>query len=177
MKERIILFFLLCVISSTGRTQVLPFVNIYAYSQAVLGGANPQGVIEEGGKEIKESRSGKLNYYFYAEYLPGTKFTITSVWIKGQRFAATIDTIRQTPVKMEDTGMGVSSQKTVLVPSTRNNVLLLIPGGLLKTSSKPANWLQKMLTGNELVVACKWKGKIWYYTVPKIKLLDTIAGV
>ena len=177
MKERIVLFFLLCVIAATGHAQSLPFVNMYAYSQAILGGANPQVEIEEGGKEIKEQRTAKLNYYFYAEYLPGTKFTITSIWIKGQRFAATVDTIRQTPVKMDATDLGVSSQKKVLVPSTLNKVLRLIPKGLLKAGNKRANWLQKMLAENELVVACTWKGKIWYYSVSKIKLLDTIAAV
>ncbi len=164
------------MISIAGIAQAGPFVNVYAYSQAFLGGVNP-GATEEGGGQVKVIPKEKLNYYFYVEYLPKEKFAFTILWIKGQPFRVRTDSILQTPVHASTEDIGVSSTKTVLVPATNNKVLRLFPADQLKISAKPPGWLRKMQEKNEIFIGCKWKGKIWYYSVPKIKVLEAIAGV
>jgi hypothetical protein len=71
--------------------------------------------------------------------------------------------------------MGNDSEKIVLVPATTNKIVLLSPGS--KLSNKPSVWLKKIMAKADLVITYQWKGKIWYYPVSKIKVLEVIAGV
>ena len=178
MKQRILLTYLLlesCCLFSFAQTS--PFIKVYAYSQASPNNIKPQTTTAENGNQITIAHGGKVNYYFYIEYKRQEKFTITNLWINGKPYRLKADSIRQTPIEMSagNGEIGNNSRKIILVPATSNKVLLLSPGSFLKIN--PSSWLKKMLVKADLVIAYRWKGKIWYYPVPKIKMLEVVAGV
>jgi hypothetical protein len=174
MKQKLFLSIILLVFSAVVIGQKQPVIKVYAYSQAVLKGAAPGTIVEEGGTEIKQSSVQKTNYYFYIEYTLKAKFSVSALWINGKPFQSNVDSVRQTPVEMNAPGNG---KKNLLVPATKNKVLLLVPGAQLTNNTKPSSSLKKQLLKGELVIVYKWKDKTYYYTVPKIKVLEPAAGV
>lgn len=176
MKQKIFFSIVFLAFSLIVVGQKLPVIKVYAYSQVTLKGAKPGGVIEEGGAEVKQSSAQNINYYFYIEYRSKEKFSVSALWINGKSYQIKTDTIRQTPVEgnaADATGMG---KRSVLVPATKNKVLLIIPGAELSNSIKSSS-LKKQFVKGELLIVYKWKGKTYYYTIPKIKVLEPVAGV
>ena len=171
MKQRILftgLFLMLCLFSFT-REQ--PFINVYAYSQATLGGKKPQTSFGENGELITPKARENVNYHIYAEYLSQEKFTVSALWIKGKPYKVKADSILKTPIETR----GNDSKKITLVPLTTNNILLLSPGSQL--SIKPRCRLRKILKKAELVIAYSYNGKTRYYAVAKIKELEVVPAV
>jgi len=154
--------------------QKQPIIKVYAYSQTTLKGAKPGGVVEEGGTEIKTLPAKNINYYFYIEYRPKEKFSITTLWISGKPFRAKVDSIQKTPVEIISEG---ESKKLMLVPATKNKVLLLIPTAEKNNPRKFSASLKTLVSKNELVIVYRWKSKIYYYTIPKIKILKPVSAI
>jgi hypothetical protein len=176
MKQKLFFSFILLAFTSAAIGQKLPVIKVYAYSQATLKGAKPGGVVEEGGNEVKQSSTQNINYYFYIEYRAKEKFSVSSLWINGKSYQVKTDTIRQTPVEGNAADASLSSKRKILVPATKNKVLLIIPGTELSNSTKSSS-LKKQLLKGELLIIYKWKGKTYYHTVPKIKVLEPVAAV
>ena len=80
------------------------------------------------------------------------------------------DTITDLPVrKIVFTGME-KNDTTIMVPVTKNKIILVYPSGESKIDdSKYALNLARM---NELVVRYSWKNKIYYTTIKKLKELN-----
>jgi hypothetical protein len=175
MKEKTTLSIVFAIITSLAFGQTYPLVKVHAYSQATLAGAKPGGVIEEGGNEIKTVPSEKFNYFFYAEYRPQFKFTLTGIWIKGKRYGVKKEPVLTTPVTINADPLE-GSAKTTLVPATTHKVIYFYPAGLQATGSKPTAWLKNLLETADLVIKYQWKGKTWYYAVKKINMLNPVAG-
>jgi hypothetical protein len=177
MKQKWFLYLLVQGICLTGSAQSKPFVNVYAYSQVVSAGVNPGGVVQEGGTEIKVSATEKINYYFYAEYPPKEKLSVSIIYIKGKPYRVKTAKNIETPVRGAAEDLSTGSNKMVLVPETSNKVILLLPALALNANKKHPAWLKDLLAKNEVVIACVWKGKTWYFGVPKIKMLPNVQAV
>jgi hypothetical protein len=176
MKQKLFFSFILLAFTSAAIGQKLPVIKVYAYSQATLKGVKQGGIIEEGGTEVKQSSAQNINYYVYIEYRAKEKFSVFSLWINGKSYKVKTDTIRQTPVEGNVGEASMNSKRNILVPATKNKVLLVIPGAELSTSIKSSS-LKKQLLKGELLIIYKWKGKTYYHTVPKIKVLEPVAAV
>jgi hypothetical protein len=176
MKLNFLLPVVFLLLSSFLNGQTYPLAKVHAYAQAMLSGVKPQGIIEEGGKEIKTNSGAKFNYFIYAEYRPQLKFTINAIWIKGQAYGVKTKTVIETPVVLDQSATGTGGQKTEMVPATKYRVLQLFPSGLVNTRETPAR-IKKLVETSDLVIRYLWKGKTWYYALPKINLLEPFAGV
>jgi hypothetical protein len=176
MKQKLFFPLILLAYSSIVTGQKHPVLKVYAYSQATLKGVRPGGIVEEGGTEIKQGTAQGLNYYFYIEYRPKEKFSVSALWINGKSFKIKADSILQTPVESNAADVTANNKKNVLVPATANKILLVVPGEQL-SNIKPPAWLKKQVAKGGLVIVYKWKGKLWSYAVPKIKVIDPAAGV
>jgi hypothetical protein len=173
MKQKLFFTVTLLALSLIVFGQKQPILKVFAYSQASLKGVRPGGGVEEGGTEIKQVPAQHINYYFYIEYASKKKFFVSALWINRKSFQIKADTIRQTPVEIISTG---KSKKTVLVPATKNKILLLIPGAEKNSVTKLSASLKKLVSKNEMVIVYEWKGKIYYYAISKIKLLEPVAA-
>jgi hypothetical protein len=162
-------FFLIVIVS--GLIQAKPPVKkIYGYKQASI-----PGILRDHSKENDIQPSGKTkpkqnyNYWFYLEFPKTEKVNITGLWISGIRYDIKTDTIADLPVrKIIFTGLE-KNDTTIMVPVTKNKIILVYPSGESKINdSKYALNLARL---NELVVRYVWKNKIYYTTIKKLKEL------
>jgi hypothetical protein len=177
MKQAILFTVVLILISTVVFSQSRPIVKVHAYSQVVLPGTIRSSPIEEGGAEVQAKSNQKINYLIYAEHLTKARFTITAMWIDGKQYKVKADSIAETPVENKIPDPYNKAKNTTLVPATTNKVLLLSAGSQIVTTKKPSVTLQKQLSKAELIIVYKWNGKYWYFTVPKITVLDPVASV
>ena len=172
MNKKIFIPVILLIIIVSGFTQVKPPVKkIYGYKQA-----NIPGILPDYSEENDIQPSGKAkpnqtyNYWFFLEFPKTEKITITGLWISGSRFEMKTEAIAELPVrKINFTGME-KNDTTIMVPPTKNKVILVYPSGESKVDdSKYALNLARL---NELVVRYVWKNKIYYTTMKKLKELN-----
>lgn len=153
----------------SGFVQIKPPVKkIYAYKQASIPGILPIH-LEEKDAVKRPERKQNYNYWFYME-MPGTeKIIITGLWISGIRNDIKEEIVDDLPVKkIIFTGVE-KNDTTVMVPLTRNKIILVYPsGGSKKTTAEYALNLTKT---NELVISYTSKGKTYYTSVKRIKEL------
>ena len=163
-------FFLVTIVS--GFTQLKPPVKkVYGYKQASIPGILPNYSEENDIQPTGKSKPKQnYNYWFYLEFLKTEKINITGLWISGIRHDIKSDTITDLPVrKIIFTGIE-KNDTTIMVPATKNKIILVYPSGESKIDdSKYALNLARM---NELVVRYVWKNKIYYTTIKKLKELN-----
>jgi len=172
MNKKIFIPAFLLIVIVSGYTQVKPPVKkVYGYKQASIPGILPDYSEEN---DIQPSGKAKprqnYNYWFYLEFPKTEKINITGLWIAGTRHDIKADTITDLPVrKIIFTGTQ-KNDTTIMVPVTKNKVILVYPSGESKIDdSKYAINLARM---NELVVRYVWKNKIYYTTMKRLKELD-----
>lgn len=170
-KKILILSFLLIVIVS-GFTQTKPPVKkIYGYKQASIPGILPDYSEENDIQPTgKKKHKQNYNYWFYLELPKTEKINITGLWISNIRHDIKTDTITNLPVrKIIFTALG-GNDTTIMVPVTRNKIILVYPSGESKIDD--SNYALNLAHSNELVVRYVWKNKIYYATMKKLKVLD-----
>ena len=157
--------------------QKSPLINLYAFSQQVLPGIRSGTILQENGNTIKNTPIKKINYFFYAELDKSSNIEITTIWINGKEYAAKTEIISKTPVEITINDVASKPEKMILVPASVNKVVLIIPGEASKNSKKLTYKLKKLISSSELVVACRWEGKIYYTMAQKIKSLKPFVSV
>ena len=157
------------IIFISGFTQVKPPVKkIYGYKQASIPGILPdyseENDIQPTGKTKPKQN---YNYWFFLEFPKTEKINITGLWISGIRYDLKTDTITDLPLrKIVFTGMD-KNDTTVMVPATKNKVVLVHPSGESKIDD--SKYALNLARQNELVVRYTWKNKIYYSTMKKLK--------
>jgi len=172
MNKKISIPVFLIVIIVSGFTQVKPPVKkVYAYKQASIPGILPnysdENDIQPSGKTKPKQN---FNYWFYLEFPKTEKINITGLWISGIRHDIKSDMITDLPVrKIVFTGME-KNDTTIMVPVTKNKIILIYPSGESKIDD--SKYAVDLARSNELVVRYTWKNKIYYTTMKKLKELD-----
>ena len=172
MNRKIFIPVLLLVIIGSGFTQVKPPVKkVYGYRQASIPGILPsyseENDIQPTGKTKPKQN---YNYWFYLEFPKNEKINITGLWIAGIRYDIKSDTITDLPVrKIVYTGME-KNDTTIMVPLTKNNIVLIYPSGESKIDN--SKYALNLARSNELVIRYAWKNKIYYTTMKKLKELN-----
>jgi len=172
MNKNIFIPVFLLIIIISGFTQVKPPVKkVYGYKQASI-----PGILPDYSEENDINPSGKTkpkqnyNYWFYLEFPKAEKITITGLWISGIRYDIKSETITDLPVrKIIFTGME-KNDTTIMVPVTKNKIILIYPSGESKTDD--SKYALNLARQNELVVRYVWKNKTYYTTMKKLKELD-----
>ena len=172
MNKKIFIPICLLIIIVSGFTNVKPPVKkVYGYKQASIPGILPNYSEEN---DIQPSGKAKpkqnYNYWFYLEFPKTEKINITGLWISGIRHDIKSDTITDLPVrKIVFTGME-KNDTTIMVPATKNKIILIYPSGESKLDD--SKYALNLARQNELVVRYTWKNKIYYTTMKKLKELD-----
>ena len=172
MVKKIFIPLFLWIVIVSGFTQAkLPVKKVFGYKQASIPGIVPDYT---GENDIQPSGKTKpklnFNYWFYLELPKTEKITITGLWISGGRHDIKTDTITDLPVrKIIFTGMK-KNDTTIMVPFTKNKIILVYPAGESKIDD--SRYALNLAHLNELVVRYVWKNKIHYSTMKKLKELD-----
>ena len=98
---------------------------------------------------------------------------MTGLWISGIQHDIKADTIAELPVrKININGLG-KIDTIIMVPVTKNNVILVYPSGESKNTPKiDSKYTRQLISSNELVIRYLWKNQTYYSTIKKLKELD-----
>jgi hypothetical protein len=163
------------------RIQLLAFVTIiallpacaqvkkvYAYKQASIPGIQPKLITqEEGVSQQLPVRKETFNYWFYIGVSKNEKIEVNSLWISGKKYNVKNEPVNKLPVIKINYTAASENDTVIMVPVTRNAVMLTYPSGEVNDSVNPSKYLTSLIIKNELVIAYLWKGKK-YYTVKKM---------
>ena len=160
---------ILLIFIVSGFTQVKPPVKkLYGYKQASIPGVlldfSEQNDIQPTGKTKPKQN---FNYWFFLEFPKTEKINTTGLWISGIRYDIKTDTISDLPVtKIVFTGLE-KNDTTIMVPVTKNKVILVHPSG--ESNIDDSKYALNLARQNELVIRYTWNNKIYYSTMKKLK--------
>lgn len=173
MKTKAFIPIILSVIFLSGFIQVKPPVKkVYGFKQASIPGIN---ISEENG-DIQSTPKTKpkqnYNYWFYLEIAKTEKINITALWISGVQHDIKAEAINVLPVrKIIFTGLD-KNDTTIMVPPTKNKVLLVYPSGETMGKKINSNYTRQLASTNELVIRYSWKNQTHYATMKRLKELN-----
>ena len=170
LKRIFILAFFLAIISSCFAQVKIPVKKSYGYKQASIPGIRPRS---EENSEIQPTSKTKpkqtYNYWFYLEISKTEKINFTGLWISGVQHDIKTETINDLPVrKIIFTGLD-ENDTTIMVPLTKNKVLLVYPSGETTSKKTSSNYIKQLTSKNELVIRYLWKNKTHYATIRNLK--------
>lgn len=152
-----------------------PVKKVYAYKQAVIPGIVPrfeENEIKFPGKERKEN----FNYWFYLELRKSKKIAVTGLWINGKELELKAESVNSMPVKKIIYSGASNNDTIIMMPFTRNKVMFVFPSAT--SENKSTSQTEKsaaLIKTNELVIRYEYKGKIYFASVAKIKVLPPDA--
>ena len=175
MKRKLLLAFTILFMAAISQAQSRPSVKLYGYTQNVIPGTRVKGDVDESGKLVKkEPDSGHMgNYRLYLTGPQSPRLYPIALWIKGERYGVKSETVANTPISVTNYNIPSHPKTTTIVPKTTQKVLLLTP--LSSTDAKPLAGAAALAQNNELVVAYKWRGKIYYAALGKLTELEPQA--
>ena len=174
MKKKALIPVMLFAIILSGFIQVKPPVKkTYGYKQASIPGILPSYPEETDIQPVKTRPKQNYNYWFYLELPRSEKIKMTGLWISGIQHDIKADTIADLSVrKININGLG-KIDTIIMVPVTKNNVILVYPSGESKNTPKiDSKYTRQLISSNELVIRYLWKNQTYYSTIKKLKELD-----
>ena len=174
MKKAILLQALLTLLLTNSATAQLPAVTVYVYAQESVKGIKPTTEVAESSsanptKEIKPSTSSSLAYFAYLTYGGKAKLQVTGIWINGKAYNVKTEPITKTPVTIPQE----NSQEIILVPATKNKVILISPASLIAKPAKLMGAKKKAVESGRVVVVYIVNGIKYYKAIDKINILET----
>jgi hypothetical protein len=173
MKKAILILYLGLTGMSSFAQDKCPIVKGYAYQRTVLPGMIPKGVIDEQGREVKQTPQQKVSRYFFLETKPNETIGLKRIWVNGKPHSVEATNVKQTPVTLAKTSVGSKQRVDTLVQQTSNTVLRLNVKETAETQavSKPPRQIKR----SEVVVEYQWNGKTRYFKIDTIKILEPLA--
>ena len=174
MKKPIIIPSILLFVIASAFIQVKPPVKkTYGYKQASIPGILPTYSNENDVQPTPKTKPKQnYNYWFYLEISTQEKINVTGLWISGIAHDIKAESINELPVKkIIFTGMD-KNDTTIMVPRTKNKVILIYPSGESKDTTINSKYITSLTSTNELVIGYVWKNKKYYTTVKKLKELN-----
>ena len=173
MKTKSFISILLSVVILSGFIQVKPPVKkTYGFKQASIPGIN---ISDENGDiqpPPKTKPKQNYNYWFYLEMPKTEKINITALWIAGVQHDIKTETVNDLPVrKIIFTGLD-KNDTTIMVPPTKNKVMLVYPSGETMGKKINSNYTRQLSSTNELVIRYSWKNQTYYAAMKKLKEIN-----
>ena len=174
MKKKALIPVLLFIIILSGFIQVKsPVKKTYGYKQASIPGIVPSYSEETDIQPVKNRPKQNYNYWFYLEIARSEKINMTGLWISGVQYDIKADTITDLPVRKININHMGKNDTIIMVPVTKNNVILVYPSGESKNTTKiDSKYTRQLIGSNELVIRYLWKNQTYYSAIKKLKELD-----
>lgn len=173
LKRIFILAFSLNIIVACFAQVITPVKRSYGYKQASIPGIIPRYVENS---DIQPTAKPKpkqnYNYWFYLEFSKTEKINLTGLWISGVQHDIKTEIINELPVKkIIFTGLD-NNDTTIMVPVTKNKVVLVYPSGETTNKKTNSKYIKQLTTKNELVIRYLWKKQTHYTTIKKLKEIN-----
>jgi hypothetical protein len=160
-------YFLLIIIGlfKAASAQTEGASKIYGYKQKVKPGTIR---VDDNGRAVP----AKPMYNYFIYLASTTKVIPVEIWINGEVYSVTINTVHATPVNYTNPMSG-DNKAEILVPKTTRKVLQLAPS--TDKIQKPTQKGKTLSAKNELVVIYKGSGKTYYKALPRLTELDPLS--
>ena len=174
MKGKLYIILFLFAVILSGFTQVKPPVKkVYAYKQASIPGVlldhSDANDIKEKDAPKKPERKQNYNYWFYVEVPSSANVRITGLWINGKIYEFKSEPVTMLPVKkIVFTGLE-KNDTTIMVPHTKNKIILVYPSAESKIIP---HRIYAPARENELVITYSAKNKRYVTSIKSIKEIN-----
>lgn len=156
----------------TAHAQTRADVRIYAYVQPVTGGANPGEVLTEDGKVLPGQGEGRKNFYIYLKGPAGQRIYPFEIFVNGQQHS-TRSTAVTAPVELTIHTGETHPKKITAVPKTSSSVYQVTPSPGMPAKTLDA--ARQKAADNEVVIAYRLAGKIYYAALNKMTVIEAAA--
>ena len=147
-----------------------PLKKLYAYKQGSASGVKP-GLSDR----AVTKQSGTYNYWFYLVFPASEKLSVTEIWLSGKKFSVKAEPINDLPVKRINNIDASGNDTMILVPFTKNAVLLTYPAAVVNDSVQVSKYFSDLLRSYELVITYYCKGRKYYKVAKKITVLEPVV--
>ncbi|HET6722772.1 MAG TPA: hypothetical protein VFH07_08480 [Chitinophagaceae bacterium] len=173
LKRIFILAFFSTVIVSCFAQAKTPVKRSYGYKQATIPGIIPRYEENSSIQPIDKTQPKQtFNYWFYLEISKTEKINITGLWISGIQHDIKTETINDLPVrKIIFTGLD-KNDTTIMVPVTKNKVVLVYPSGETTNKKSHSSYIKQLTSKNDLVIRYLWKNQTYYTAIKKLKEIN-----
>jgi hypothetical protein len=161
MKKLTLLTFVILA-TITGFAQ--PPVKLYGYSQSHLPGMVPKG---------SSGNGAKTETTLYFQFKASDKVRPTMLWLDGKKYRFKLVAVK-TPVVQINKTIPSNPVKTVLIPA--NGLYTFILSDLSIVTKTYIHTPSKLVSSNAVVIEYEWKGKKYYKTLKKLRVLEPLAN-
>lgn len=171
MFMRVLLPFLMVLVSFLAFSQANKKVRIHAYEQQVLPGVR-RVTVDESGNQREVPQKKIVHYFIYLEAPASKKIDPKHIWIRGKLYSIKVEKPKL-PVVINNLSFPNKAADT-LIRQTPDPVIQLVP-------STPAdafaatNSVKRKMKKNAIVLHTIENGKDCYYYLEGIKTLDPMA--
>jgi hypothetical protein len=150
-----------------------PIKRAYGYKQATIPGILPRYEENSGIQPAAKTKPKQtFNYWFYLEISNTEKINITGLWISGLQHDIKTEVINDLPVrKIIFTGLD-KNDTMIMVPVTKNKVVLVYPSGETTNKKTNSNYIRQLTSKYDLVIRYLWKKQTHYATIKNLKAIS-----
>ena len=162
--KRSILLMLICALNFSAFSQT--GVKIYGFYREVLPGTIPKGT-DENGKALPPPEVN-VEYLVYISGPSGKRIYPVEIWIKGERYSASVTTESHSPVQTT----GDLGKVITLVPKTSGTVQRIHTGKEVDGKNFPN--AKTKAASNDLVIVYKMNGKFYSSALKHFKKIEPV---
>jgi len=148
-----------------------PLKKLYAYKQASVSGVKSS--VTQENQKVKQSET--YNYWFYLVFPSSEEMSVTEIWLSGKKFSVKSEPVKELPVKKINYTDPSGKSAVIMVPFTKNAVLLTYPAAEANDPGAVSKYFSALLNTHELVITYYWRTKKFYKVAKKITVLEPEA--
>lgn len=148
-----------------------PYIKIYAYQQEAYAGV-VQPIAKVNDTVVTTTQSPLIHYLIYIEKKNGDTFHFNKIWIRNKCYSIMPEKIG-TPVIQQKNVVIVNQPSADTLVKETNNPVYQLHIGKEKKEKLPGK-LKSIIQKNELLLIYTSIRKVYYKTVPEIKIIEPL---
>ena len=156
----------------TGCSQINKIEKGYAYARTIISGVKPKVNVAENGSIAQKSNEPGMQYFIDVETRDTSFFSVKNIWINTRNYYAEAEAVNDFPVVLPK-NPGSSENYDTLVHENKYKTWKINVGQIIPASdtgfAKP-----DQLKKSEVLIGFLYKGSMHYYSISKIKYLESL---
>ena len=160
------------VILSDGCSQTNKIVKGYAYSRTIISGVKPTISVAEDGSILKKSKEAGIQYFIYVQTKDTSLLPVKNIRINKGNYHAEAQAINDFPVVLPK-NLGSPENYDTLVNASKFKTWKINVGQIISPSDTSFN-KPNQIKEPDVLIEFLYKGNIHYYSIAKIKYLESL---
>lgn len=166
-----VLFAAHILLISTGCSQTNKIEKGYAYARAIISGVKPKVSVAENSTIIQKNNEPGIQYFIYFETKDTSFLPVKNIWIKGKKYNAKPERVYVFPVVLQK---NIDASSDTLVKATGKFITWKINVDQVQSSSDSGITKRNQFKNHDVIISFLYKGRMYYFSIPKIKYLEPI---